>query len=176
MQIESSPILLALGANLASRHGAPADTLVAAIADIGAAGIAVLRVSRVYVSPPEPPSEQPDYVNAVVAVGTPLAPADLKADLHGIEASYGRRRGAAGAARPLDIDIIDYRGLVLGGTAGGRGGQNPVLPHPRAHRRAFVLKPIADILPGWRHPVSRRPLAELIADLPAGAAPAEPLA
>lgn len=175
MQIESSPIILALGANLPSSHGAPRDTLRAVAAELEAAGITVHARSRLYLSPADPPSDQPDYVNAAMIVATALSPTDLLGILHAIEGGYGRERNVANAARALDIDIIDYGGLVRGGGTDGRGRRQPALPHPRAHRRAFVLRPIADIVPRWRHPVSGRSVDDLIAALPPDAARAEPL-
>lgn len=180
MQIESPPILLALGANLDSRRGTRGQTLRAVESDLEEAGIRVLGRSRLYVSPPDPPSAdpavQPDYVNAVLAVDSDLSPAELLHRLHAIEAAHGRTRKAANAPRPLDIDIVDYRGRVQTGAAdGGRGLSAPDLPHPRAHLRAFVLRPLQEVAPDWRHPVLGLGVAALIARLPATAAPATPI-
>lgn len=72
---------------------------------------------------------------------------------------YGRVRSARNAPRTLDLDILDYNGTVQSGP--------PELPHPRLHDRAFVLIPLRDVAPGWRHPVSGKPLDELIAGLSA---------
>jgi 2-amino-4-hydroxy-6-hydroxymethyldihydropteridine diphosphokinase len=71
--------------------------------------------------------------------------------------ALGRERDAPNAPRAIDLDLLDYRGAVEAGP--------PVLPHPRLHLRAFVLLPLAEIAPGWRHPVSRRAIGELIAAL-----------
>ncbi len=86
-------------------------------------------------------------------------PAVLLARLMALETAFGRQRGAANAARTLDLDIIGIGGLV-------RAAPDPILPHPRAHLRAFVLAPLADVAPDWRHPIFRRTAAELLADLP----------
>lgn len=164
-------ILIALGANLPGPDGAsPRATCEGALAAMPARGIAVEAVSRWYRSAPVPPSDQPDYVNAVAAVATARPPRALLDALLEIEAAAGRRRGEANAARSLDLDLIDYGGRVCGPVDG------LVLPHPRAHLRAFVLCPIADVASGWRHPVSGRSVAELIARLPEdhGIAPLEP--
>ena len=86
----------------------------------------------------------------------------LLAWLQVIEADAGRSRSVPNAARTLDLDII----------AMGDGGQmvravpDPVLPHPRAHLRAFVLVPLLDVAPNWIHPVLRRSAGELLAALP----------
>jgi 2-amino-4-hydroxy-6-hydroxymethyldihydropteridine diphosphokinase len=65
-------------------------------------------------------------------------------------------------ARPLDLDLLDYNGIV-------RSGAGLLLPHPRLHERAFVLKPLVDVAPEWRHPVLVRAAAELLAALPENA-------
>jgi 2-amino-4-hydroxy-6-hydroxymethyldihydropteridine diphosphokinase len=68
-------------------------------------------------------------------------------------------RGEPNAARTLDLDIIDLNGII-------RAVPDPILPHPRAHYRAFVLRPLLDVAPGWRHPVLRQSVATLLAELP----------
>ncbi len=160
-------ILLALGANLPNpRFGPPRATCEAALRELEARGIRVVKRSRWYRSRPVPPSAQPDYVNGVVAVETALDPAALLAELHGIETAFGRERREKNAARMLDLDLIAYHERV---SDGGRGG--PILPHPRMAGRAFVLAPLREVAPDWRHPASGRTLDELLAALePAAAA------
>jgi 2-amino-4-hydroxy-6-hydroxymethyldihydropteridine diphosphokinase len=91
-------------------------------------------------------------------VETALDPTALMAALHRIEDRFGRARRVRNAARTLDIDLIDYDGRVMNGPL--------ILPHPRLTERAFVLLPLADVAPDWRHPVTGRSVAELIASLP----------
>jgi len=160
-------ILIALGANLPSRAGPPAATLAAALAELEREGVRIEKVSRLYRTAPVPASDQPDYVNAVAIVTTTLDPKALLLLLHRIEARFGRARGAPNAARTLDLDLLDYDGSV----ADGRDG--PVLPHPRLHERAFVLVPLAEIAPDWRHPVLGSTALALAQNLPAehGVAP-----
>ncbi len=154
-------IYIALGANLEGPAGPPRATLEAALARLEAAGVTVRRHSRWYRSPAWPDPGDPAYLNAVAEVETDLGPRDLLALLHRIEDELGRVRGRVNASRPIDLDLLDHRGAVRGGEAGG-----PILPHPRLHRRAFVLLPLAEIAPDWRHPVSRRDVSALVADLP----------
>lgn len=152
-------ILIGLGANLPSFAGPPAATLAAALAALADAGIVIERRSPWYRTAPVPAGDQPWYVNGVAAVATSLAPAELLALLHRVEARFGRVRRTLNEARPLDLDILDYNGLVQETV--------PVLPHPRLHLRGFVLLPLRDVAPDWRHPVTGQGVAELVARLPA---------
>jgi len=153
-------ILIALGSNLPGPWGStPARTLQRAVGEIALLpGLALGAMSPWYRSRPEPPSGQPDYVNGVVALLGTLAPDALLASLQAIEQAAGRVRSVANAARTLDLDIIDMDGLV-------RDAPDPVLPHPRAHARGFVLLPLADIAPGWVEPRLGLELRQLIARL-----------
>jgi len=152
-------ILIGLGANLPSSvHGAPRQTLEAALSALEAIGISIVARSRWYATAPVPVSDQPDFVNIVAALGTELDPGALLNQLHAIEEDFGRVRGQRNAARVLDIDLLDYDGRV--------STEWPVLPHPRMEQRAFVLVPICDIAPDWRHPVSGRSINELVMATP----------
>jgi 2-amino-4-hydroxy-6-hydroxymethyldihydropteridine diphosphokinase len=91
---------------------------------------------------------------------TSLPPAELLELLHEVEAEFGRTRNVRNEARILDLDLIAYNDHVSN-AAGG-----PILPHPRLHERAFVLLPLADIDPQWRHPVSGTPISALVSALP----------
>jgi 2-amino-4-hydroxy-6-hydroxymethyldihydropteridine diphosphokinase len=154
-------ILVGVGANLPSpRFGPPRATCGAALAALSAAGITVARCSRWYHSAPVPPSDQPWFVNAVVHVTTALTPAQVLAVLLRIEETFGRRRGVPNAARILDLDLLDYHGRI------SAPGEEPILPHPRLEGRAFVLLPLSDLAPDWRHPVTGASVATLIAGLP----------
>ncbi len=153
-------ILIGLGGNLPTRFGTPPDTLRAAIAAIDAdAAISVTQCSRLFSSPAWPPSDQPDFANAVISVDSNLAPAELLDRLIAIETQFGRRRQVRNEARPLDLDLLAYHDLIRHGSGA------PILPHPRLHERAFVLRPMADIVPGWVHPHLGRDLPALIRDL-----------
>lgn len=166
-------VIIALGGNLPRSNG---RTVSQTFSDTGQwleqNGVSVLAKSGVFRSPAWPPSDQPDYLNALWQIGTDASPEDVLALLHETERRFERVRNGsvANAARTLDLDLIDYHGQVSGGQISGRqvGSREPVLPHPRMHSRAFVLLPLAEIVPNWRHPVSRRSVAELVEQLPAG--------
>lgn len=156
-------VFLGVGANLATEGGAtPLQTCQRALAMLNLLpGIRVLRVSRYYETDPVPPSSQPRYVNAVAVmlVDPEIDPAALLARLMEVEAGYGRERADANAARTLDLDIVAIGDMV-------RQAPDPILPHPRMHQRAFVLAPLAEVAPEWRHPILRQTAAELLAALP----------
>lgn len=153
--------LIALGANLPAPDGAsPRMTCERALHRLAALpGLTLQARSRWFSTAPVPPSGQPRYINGVVRLAGTADPAALLAALHEIEHEAGRLRGAPDAARTLDLDIIDMAGIV-------RDQPDPVLPHPRCHLRAFVLLPLRDIAPHWRHPRAKKSVSELISVLP----------
>jgi 2-amino-4-hydroxy-6-hydroxymethyldihydropteridine diphosphokinase len=154
-------IVIALGANLPSQAGAPRETLLAALKRLQQYSVHVVSVSPFFATKAWPDPGDPAFVNAVALINTELSPQELMTTLHKIETSFGRKRSAQNAPRTLDLDLIDYDGRIQDGP--------PVLPHPRMDSRAFVLVPLADIAPGWRHPVSGKTVEELIAALAGGA-------
>jgi 2-amino-4-hydroxy-6-hydroxymethyldihydropteridine diphosphokinase len=86
-----------------------------------------------------------------------MTPESMLTALQAIEARFGRRRAELNAARTLDLDLIDMDGLV-------RDAPDPILPHPRAHSRAFVLLPLLDVVPDWVHPANGRSARALLED------------
>ena len=160
---KSGRIYIGLGANLPHpRYGSPRETLEAALAELRRRRLVVCRISPWYRSAPVPASDQPWFVNAVAEVETDWPADRLLAELHAVEDSFGRVRTVPNAARFIDLDLIDFKGEI---SAGGDG--RATLPHPRMVGRAFVLRPLADLAPRWRHPGSGQAIRDLIALLPA---------
>ena len=155
--------IIALGANLPGQFPSPAEAVEAGLLAIRSDDLRLVARSRLYRSAAWPDPAHPEFVNAVALFATDLSAASLLERLHAIESEFGRERREANAPRPLDLDVIDHDGLV------SAPGDVPVLPHPRMAERAFVLLPLAEICPGWRHPANGRGLAELIAALPESA-------
>jgi 2-amino-4-hydroxy-6-hydroxymethyldihydropteridine diphosphokinase len=162
-------LLLGLGANIAGPWGSPEATLARALVALAQAGLAELARSRLYRTKPLGAGRQPDFLNAVVATRARLAPFQLLRLLKALERQAGRRPGRRWGPRPLDIDILDYGGRRLGWPGARRGRTGLILPHPELHRRAFVLVPLSDIAPGWRHPVLGASASALIGRLGAKA-------
>ena len=150
-------VVLALGSNL----GAPQDILREAVAElVEVDGIEVVQVSPLARSAPVGGPEQPDYLNAIVLARTTLAPRALLRVAQAIEAAHGRERVERWGPRTLDIDLIVY-GSTLAVT------DDLELPHPRAHERAFVLQPWAQIAPDAVLPgLGGGPVAALAATAP----------
>jgi 2-amino-4-hydroxy-6-hydroxymethyldihydropteridine diphosphokinase len=163
-------ILIALGANLPAEAGhSPLQTCEAAAAALDSLpGLRLRSLSNWYRTVPVPPLPgAPLFVNGVARLaGAPGDPARLLVALHAIEDRAGRQRPYPNAPRVLDLDLIDLDGLC-------RAAPDPVLPHPRAHLRRFVLQPLLDVAPFWVHPVLGRSAAALLADLPPDEAPPE---
>ncbi|MGB1006442.1 MAG: 2-amino-4-hydroxy-6-hydroxymethyldihydropteridine diphosphokinase [Thalassobaculaceae bacterium] len=161
-------IYLGIGANLpAVGYDSAAATCQAAIRRLdGLPALTVTAVSRWYRSAPVPVADQPWFINAVLAVETTVPPAALLAELHAVEDQFGRVRQVRNEARVLDIDLLDYRGQVSNAARVGAAAA-PILPHPRMDARAFVLLPLRELAPTWRHPVRGLEIDALIAALPA---------
>ncbi len=154
--------VVALGSNLPGEFGASRNLLQAAIADLKASGFEVLRVSRWWRGRAWPDPSHPEYLNGVALVETALTPSEAMARLLAIEERFGRTRGLPNAPRTLDLDLISLGSALI-------DEPGLALPHPRAHQRRFVMGPLAEIAPDWRHPASGLTAAELAASAEVGA-------
>ena len=140
-------VIVALGSNLGGEYGSSWSALNRALEGFGEIGLIVKAKSSVWRSAAWPDPTAPGYLNAVALVETELGPEAVLAALHGLEARSGRRRARVNEPRVLDLDLIAYGRMVL-------DGPGLLIPHPRAAERLFVMGPLAEIAPGWRHPVT----------------------
>jgi 2-amino-4-hydroxy-6-hydroxymethyldihydropteridine diphosphokinase len=148
--------VVALGSNLPGRFGSSEVLLEAALEALSRAGLRLLAASRPWRSQAWPDPGAPEFRNRVALFETELAAAAVLDLLLATERAFGRERTEVNAPRTLDLDLIDHNGTVL-----SRGPLR--LPHPRAHERLFVIGPLAEVAPEWRHPVLGRTAAELAA-------------
>jgi 2-amino-4-hydroxy-6-hydroxymethyldihydropteridine diphosphokinase len=148
---------IAMGSNLGDREA----HLRAAVSALAASeGVRVVRASRLYETEPVGPTPQGPYLNAALEIETTLEPRPLLDLLLGIEALEGRTRAERPqwSARSLDLDLLLYAERAI-----DESGLE--VPHPRLHERAFVLEPLAEIAPSWRHPLLGRSIEELAGSL-----------
>ncbi|MGM0631728.1 MAG: 2-amino-4-hydroxy-6-hydroxymethyldihydropteridine diphosphokinase [Pseudomonadota bacterium] len=159
---DRGPAVIALGANLPGDHGAPAQAVRAAMCRLEALARGAVQCSSLWRSRPvDCPPESPDFINAV-ALLQPLeeTPVGLLSRLQQLEDSFGRARdGGRNTPRVLDLDLIAWGDHVCD-TA------RLTLPHPRAHRRAFVLLPLAEVFPNLVLPGQSRNVRELAEQCP----------
>jgi len=161
-------IFLGLGCNIAGVWGTCDRAFDASLSHLDAAGVKIISRSTNYKSPALGLGMQPDFLNCVVKIDTDLPPARLLKILKATERAAGRKNGRRWGPRPLDMDILDYRGQILNWQNGGRTrkGEELILPHPEMHKRSFVLKPLIDVAPYWRHPVLDASAHQLLTKLP----------
>ncbi|HYN45846.1 MAG TPA: 2-amino-4-hydroxy-6-hydroxymethyldihydropteridine diphosphokinase [Allosphingosinicella sp.] len=146
---------IALGSNRRSRYGSPAETLRAATAALAG----VKAVSTIRATPALGPAGR-CFANALAIVERDLEPDALLAELKAIERAFGRRAGRRWGPRVLDLDIILW-------SQGAWGGPGPIIPHPEFRGRRFVLQPLAELVPGWRDPLTGATMRQLLARLTA---------
>lgn len=172
--------LVALGGNISGAGGSPAETLRAAMAALEDSALTVEAASRLYSTPCYPAGAGPDYVNSAAVLSGARSAEDLLSFLHAIETRFGRERRQRWEPRTLDIDLIAFGNAVLPDLATflrwrdmpedeqlRRTPEELVLPHPRLQDRAFVLVPLAEAAPDWRHPASGLTVREMKEALPA---------
>jgi 2-amino-4-hydroxy-6-hydroxymethyldihydropteridine diphosphokinase len=180
--VQLQAALLAFGANLPFADLMPIQTLHLAITSFPNVNLPLPQVSRFFATPCFPAGAGPDYVNAaaILQVAKDMSPTELLSRLHKIEANFGRQRTQRWGMRTLDIDLLALGDAVLPDAATQtrwrnldprlQATQTPtdlILPHPRMQDRAFVLVPLADVAPEWRHPLLHLTVTEMLAALPA---------
>ncbi|GAB4021005.1 2-amino-4-hydroxy-6-hydroxymethyldihydropteridine diphosphokinase [Spirosoma koreense] len=146
-------VFLLLGANLGDRFA----TLRRAAELIAARVGQVVQPSKLYETAPWGVTNQPAYLNQVIAVDTLLSPESVLLQTQAIEQELGRVRREKWGARLIDIDMLYYDQLI-------RHTDTLTVPHPHLHERRFTLVPLADVAPGFQHPILGKTTLELLAD------------
>ena len=172
------PALVAFGANVARDGKSLAQTVLDAAAALVSADVTLRQMSRLYATPCFPAGAGPDYVNAVALIDTGLDAPALLDHLHAVEAGFGRDRVVRWGQRTLDLDLLALGDAVLPDAATQDHWRNLapaeqsqiapdclILPHPRLQDRAFVLVPMADVAPDWRHPRLGQTVLEMLSRL-----------
>ena len=176
-EIKTEPIVcvVAMGSNMQTEAETSRMIIERAAVEV-ARVLGPLQQSGLYATPCFPVGAGPDYVNAALALFTDLPATSVLRALHQIEADFGRERVQRWGQRTLDLDLLAIGGLVAPDLATFHHWQNLpleiqklrapdqlILPHPRLHERAFVLVPLADVAPTWRHPVLEETATEMLA-------------
>ena len=159
--------IVSIGSNLGLAHLTSSQLVVEAVAGLEKRGFVIRKQSRNFATPAFPAGAGPDFVNGAFLVETPYDAAGTLAALHSIEALFGREREVRWGARTLDLDLIAYgQSVVPDAQTQAIWRDLPpdqhmkaapdqlILPHPRLAERAFVLVPMMDIVPDWRHPLT----------------------
>ena len=156
-------IFLALGSNLSSSFGDRFTNINLAISYLEGYGIQIINKSNFYETYSYPNKENPKFINIVISVKTHLSLEDLMSVLLFIEEKLERKRNKKNDPRTCDIDIIDYNNQVLDFKY---KNLNLTVPHKKLIFRNFVLFPLQEISPEWKHPITKEKVSTLIDKLP----------
>ena len=154
MQIQK--IIIGIGGNIKSNDGShPVIVAKKAINLLKNYSIEITDQSSWYETEPIPKSDQPNFFNCVVFANTKLNELDVLNSLHLIEHEFGRIRKKVNESRVIDLDLIDYSNKIL-------TNEEITIPHPRAHKRRFVMEPLAELNPNWVHPILRKNVFQIL--------------
>tara|TARA_B110000438_G_C15796028_1_gene642886 strand:+ start:677 stop:1192 length:516 start_codon:yes stop_codon:yes gene_type:complete len=156
-------IILGLGSNLTSKFGDRFKNIDLAISFLESYKIKIIKKSSFYETPSFPNKNNPKFINIVVSIDTDIEPLQLMKFLFSIENKLGRLRGKKNDPRTCDIDIIDYNNEVIDIDL---KNINFFSPHKNLSSRNFVLYPLKEILPSWKHPLTNESIDVLISKLP----------
>ena len=154
LENQANKVYLSIGSNLGNKR----NNIELAKSNLFLNNIRIERSSSYYESLSWPEKNNPKFYNIVLKVSTNLLPLDLINICKSIEIKLGRRKNAKNAPRECDIDIIDFNSKKMNG--------HVILPHPRMHKRNFVLFPLFELDKTWKHPRTKRHIKSLILDLP----------
>ena len=154
--------ILALGSNLSSNFGNRFQNIDIAISYLESYSIKVKKKSSFYETPSYPNKKNPKFINIIVSVKTNLPPIDLMSVLIFIEEKLERKRNKKNDPRTCDIDIIDYNNQILNFRYNNLDLE---IPHKKLSSRNFVLFPLKEIFPEWKHPKTREIIGSLIQKL-----------
>ena len=145
--MKNQKVIIGIGGNIKTEDGThPIKVAIKAIQFLKDYSIKVTEQSSWYETEPIPKSEQPNFFNCIIFANTILNELDVLKSLHEIEHILGRRREVANEARVIDLDLIAYSNKIL-------RNKKITVPHPRAHKRRFVMEPLAELDKNWVHPV-----------------------
>jgi len=150
--MQTATIWVAIGANVQGAWGKPRDAFDRALRELRAIGLYEIARSGLFLTRPVGQVRQPDFLNAVFGIRGSISPAALLRFLKTLEKRAGRRANGKWGPRPLDLDILDFGGRTIGQSMASRRRGELILPHPELTERGFVLVPLAEVAPGWRHP------------------------
>lgn len=151
--VPRATLWISLGCNIAGPWGTCSQTLARALNELQAHKLLIVACSRIYRTRPVGLTQQPPFLNAVVGLSGSSSPGMLLRLAKRIERQAGRRGiGPRGGPRPLDVDVLDFNARQIGRKGSKRVAGQLLLPHPELTRRGFVLVPLAEVAPGWRHP------------------------
>tara|TARA_B100001996_G_C18608105_1_gene572624 strand:- start:446 stop:958 length:513 start_codon:yes stop_codon:yes gene_type:complete len=155
-------IILGIGSNLTSSYGNRLENIDLAVSFLEKFQINIIKKSSYYETPSYPNKKNPKFINIIIGIEGKVNPDELASIIMNVEEKLERKRGVKNDPRTCDIDIIDFEGRVVNFKY-----QNLdfAVPHKELIHRSFVLFPLAEILPNWKHPVTKEPIKTLIEKL-----------